>query len=107
MDVAVKRQRGMLNRPILIAIPIIIGLIVSKSPVFMMANAPTADKPWADQPVALVTTPQFETKKVSSVCWRDNVQQRMTGLTETSLDRYLHDRRDAHGTAAQLDSTWI
>ncbi|KAI1490285.1 hypothetical protein F5X96DRAFT_669834 [Biscogniauxia mediterranea] len=56
-------QRRMLDRPILIAIPIIIGLFVSQSPFFMSAVAPTEGKPWADAPLKLITTPQYETKK--------------------------------------------
>ncbi|OTB02221.1 hypothetical protein M426DRAFT_322799 [Hypoxylon sp. CI-4A] len=60
-------RRSILDRPILIAIPILIGLFLTRSPFFM--SAPTLDlaaadvTPWADAPIKLVTTPQYETKK--------------------------------------------
>ncbi|KAI0156697.1 hypothetical protein GGR52DRAFT_196953 [Hypoxylon sp. FL1284] len=58
-------RRTILDRPILIAIPILIGLFITRSPFFM--SAPTVDvaggQPWADSPIQLVTTPQYETKK--------------------------------------------
>ncbi|KAI1393172.1 uncharacterized protein F4822DRAFT_423634 [Hypoxylon trugodes] len=63
----IQPRRSILDRPILIAIPILIGLFLTRSPFFM--SAPTVDlaaadgKPWADAPIKLVTTPQFETKK--------------------------------------------
>ncbi|KAI1326590.1 hypothetical protein F5Y16DRAFT_374707 [Xylariaceae sp. FL0255] len=56
-------RRRLLDRPILLAIPILIGLFFTRSPFFMSIVAPTASKPWADTPVKLVTTPQYETKK--------------------------------------------
>ena len=31
----------------------------------MTSEAPAAGKPWADKPIALITTPQYETKKVN------------------------------------------
>ncbi|KAI0378699.1 hypothetical protein F5Y04DRAFT_261403 [Hypomontagnella monticulosa] len=66
MDPSSKFQRrSILDRPILIAIPIIIGLFLTRSPFFM--TAPTLDSTapvvWADAPIKLVTTPQFATKK--------------------------------------------
>ncbi|KAI2470518.1 hypothetical protein F4781DRAFT_175463 [Annulohypoxylon bovei var. microspora] len=69
MEPAVKYQprRSILDRPILIAIPILIGLFITRSPFFMSAPAldPAAahSKPWADTPIKLVATPQYETKK--------------------------------------------
>ncbi|KAI2609179.1 hypothetical protein GGR54DRAFT_618745 [Hypoxylon sp. NC1633] len=60
-------RRSILDRPILIAIPILIGLFLTRSPFFM--SAPTLDpaavdgQPWADAPISLVTTPQYATKK--------------------------------------------
>ncbi|KAH9992022.1 hypothetical protein F4779DRAFT_609443 [Xylariaceae sp. FL0662B] len=56
-------RRSVLSKPILIAIPIIIGLFFTRSPFFMSAKAPSDSKPWADAPVKLVTTPQYETNK--------------------------------------------
>ncbi|KAI1206596.1 uncharacterized protein F4807DRAFT_463542 [Annulohypoxylon truncatum] len=60
-------RRSILDRPILIAIPILIGLFITRSPFFMAAPAldtAAADgKPWADTPIKLVATPQYETKK--------------------------------------------
>jgi hypothetical protein len=50
----------------LLAIPtIFIGLFLTRSPFMMASNAPT-DKPWANGPIKLITTPQYETKKVST-----------------------------------------
>ncbi|KAL7625968.1 hypothetical protein AAE478_002737 [Parahypoxylon ruwenzoriense] len=59
-------RRSILDRPILIAIPILIGLFVTRSPFFMTATTldPAAGgEVWADQPVELIVTPQFETGK--------------------------------------------
>lgn len=54
---------------LLLAIPfMIIGFILSGAPALMSTYAPT--KAWADGPMKLVTTPQFETKKVRR-CRRD------------------------------------
>ncbi|KAI1373022.1 hypothetical protein F4677DRAFT_430766 [Hypoxylon crocopeplum] len=69
MEPTVKLQprRSILDRPILIAIPILIGLFITRSPFFM--SAPTLDpvasdgQLWANTPIKLVTTPQYETKK--------------------------------------------
>lgn len=45
---------------------LLFGVFVSRSP-FMMTTAPASgSKPWADQPMKLVATPQYESKKV----WR-------------------------------------
>ncbi|KAI0892819.1 hypothetical protein F4806DRAFT_224281 [Annulohypoxylon nitens] len=68
MEPPVKLQprRSILDRPIFIAIPILIGLFITRSPFFM--SAPALDtagangKPWADTPIKLVATPQYETK---------------------------------------------
>ncbi|KAI1424664.1 hypothetical protein F5Y12DRAFT_435070 [Xylaria sp. FL1777] len=56
-------RRRLLNRPILLAIPILIGLFITRSPLLMTSTAPDPAKPWADAPLKLITTPQFETKK--------------------------------------------
>ncbi|KAI8944479.1 hypothetical protein F4801DRAFT_571567 [Xylaria longipes] len=56
-------RRRLLNRPILLAIPILIGLFITRSPLLMTSTTPTPSKPWADAPLKLITTPQFETKK--------------------------------------------
>ncbi|KAI8626414.1 hypothetical protein F5Y19DRAFT_222730 [Xylariaceae sp. FL1651] len=58
-----QERRRLLDRPILIAIPILIGLFFTRSPFLMSALAPTDGKPWADTPMKLITTPQYETKK--------------------------------------------
>lgn len=43
---------------------LLFGVFVSRSP-FMMTTAPVSgSKPWADQPMKLVATPQYESKKV-------------------------------------------
>lgn len=48
---------------LLISVPILIfGLLLSRAPFMMTSTAPS--KPWADGPMKLITTPQFETKKV-------------------------------------------
>ncbi|KAI0812867.1 hypothetical protein GGR55DRAFT_585567 [Xylaria sp. FL0064] len=56
-------RRRLLNRPILLAIPILIGLFITRSPLLMTSTAPMPNKPWADAPLRLITTPQFETKR--------------------------------------------
>lgn len=44
-------------------ITLLTALLLSRSPYLMTSTAPT--KPWADGPMKLVVTPQFQTKKVS------------------------------------------
>ncbi|KAI1338473.1 hypothetical protein F5Y15DRAFT_129796 [Xylariaceae sp. FL0016] len=56
-------RRRLLDRPIYLAIPILIGLFFTRSPFFMSTLAPTEGKPWADTPMKLITTPQYETKQ--------------------------------------------
>ncbi|KAK6216023.1 hypothetical protein LQW54_003999 [Pestalotiopsis sp. IQ-011] len=56
-------QRGIFGNPLLIAIPILIGLFFTRSPYMMAATAPAENKPWADTPIKLITTPQYETKQ--------------------------------------------
>ncbi|KAI2628171.1 hypothetical protein GGS21DRAFT_528061 [Xylaria nigripes] len=58
-----EERRRLLNRPILLAIPILIGLFLTRSPLFMPSSAPSPGKPWADAPLKLITTPQYTTKK--------------------------------------------
>ncbi|KAI1175611.1 hypothetical protein F4777DRAFT_549255 [Nemania sp. FL0916] len=58
-----QERRRLLNRPILLAIPILIGLFITRSPLLMTSTAPLPTRPWADAPLALITTPQFETKQ--------------------------------------------
>ncbi|KAI1265360.1 hypothetical protein F5Y18DRAFT_386293 [Xylariaceae sp. FL1019] len=58
-----QERRRLLDRPIYIAIPILIGLFFTRSPFFMSAHPPADTKPWADSPISLVTTPQYETKQ--------------------------------------------
>lgn len=49
----------------LLAIPtIIVGLLLTRSPFMMTSTAPSEGKPWADGPMKLIPTPQFQTKKV-------------------------------------------
>jgi hypothetical protein len=46
-----------------LAIPfLVLGYMLSSAPFMMTSVAPT--KPWADGPLKLVATPQFQTKKV-------------------------------------------
>ncbi|KAK2039832.1 hypothetical protein LZ31DRAFT_598546 [Colletotrichum somersetense] len=48
---------------LLLVIPsILMSLLVSRAP-FMMTTIPQTTKPWADGPMKLITTPQYETKK--------------------------------------------
>ncbi|KAI0126850.1 hypothetical protein BJ170DRAFT_630248 [Xylariales sp. AK1849] len=54
---------GLLRNRLLLAIPILIGLFFSRSPYTMMATSPTEGKPWADTPIKLLTTPQYQTKE--------------------------------------------
>ncbi|GAP88250.1 putative hemerythrin hhe cation binding domain-containing protein [Rosellinia necatrix] len=58
-----QERRRLLNRPILLAIPILIGLFITRSPLFMASTTPAPSKPWADAPLKLIITPQYETKK--------------------------------------------
>ncbi|KAK8031602.1 hypothetical protein PG990_001336 [Apiospora arundinis] len=56
-------NQGLLSRPLLVLIPILVGLFLTRSPYMMTTTAPSASKPWADSPIKLVATPQYETKK--------------------------------------------
>ena len=50
----------------ILAIPfMVLGFILSGAPTLMSTYAPT--KAWADGPMKLITTPQFETKKVRRI----------------------------------------
>lgn len=42
---------------------LLVGLLLTRAPLMMTAEAPRA--PWADGPMKLITTPQYETKRVS------------------------------------------
>lgn len=42
---------------------LLVGLLLTRAPLMMTAEAPRA--PWADGPMRLITTPQYETKRVS------------------------------------------
>ncbi|KAK7750959.1 hypothetical protein SLS62_007092 [Diatrype stigma] len=54
---------GSIIRSLLIVIPVFIGLFIIRSPFFMASESPAEGKPWADSPIKLLTTPQYETKK--------------------------------------------
>ncbi|KAH6657007.1 hypothetical protein BKA67DRAFT_177335 [Truncatella angustata] len=56
-------QRGLFSRPLVLAIPILIAGFFLRSPYMMAATAPAENTPWADAPIKLITTPQFETKQ--------------------------------------------
>ncbi len=47
-----------------IAIPALIATAISRGPFLYTMTEPSGTKPWADSPMKLVSTPQFETKKV-------------------------------------------
>lgn len=66
MDPPVKYKppQGILSRPLVLAIPILIALFFAYSPFNMTTEPPSGTKPWADGPISLVNTPQYETKKV-------------------------------------------
>ncbi len=49
---------------LLLAVPILVGLFVTRSPFMMASTAPSESKPWADGPMKLIPTPQYATKKV-------------------------------------------
>ncbi len=56
---------GFNNFGILLAVVSLLGtFFLNNSPYKMTSTAPT--KVWADQPMRLITTPQFETKKVNA-----------------------------------------
>lgn len=59
-------RRGLLSNPLLFAIPILLALFFTRSPYMMATTAPSQGKPWADAPIKLATTPQYETKEVRS-----------------------------------------
>lgn len=42
-----------------------LALFLANSPYLNMSFSPNASQPWADGPMKLVATPQYETKKVS------------------------------------------
>ncbi|ORY57758.1 uncharacterized protein BCR38DRAFT_461052 [Pseudomassariella vexata] len=65
MDPPVRYQPrgGILSKPLYLAIPILIALFFTRSPYFMATTAPSEGKPWADTPIRLITTPQYETKR--------------------------------------------
>lgn len=44
-----------------------LALFLANSPFLNMSVSPTASQPWADGPMKLVATPQYETKKVSQL----------------------------------------
>ncbi len=47
------------------AIPtILLSLLLARSPFMMATTEPSGVTPWADGPLALVPTPQYEMKKV-------------------------------------------
>jgi hypothetical protein len=43
------------------------ALFLANSPFLNMSVSPTGSQPWADGPMKLVSTPQYETKKVSQL----------------------------------------
>jgi hypothetical protein len=43
------------------------AILLANSPYRNMSVSPTGSQPWADGPMKLVTTPQYETKKVSQL----------------------------------------
>ncbi|KXJ93012.1 hypothetical protein Micbo1qcDRAFT_160909, partial [Microdochium bolleyi] len=55
------QQRGLLGRILFLGLPLILTIFTRQSPYFTHTMAPT--QVWADQPIALVATPQFETRK--------------------------------------------
>jgi hypothetical protein len=58
-----KAEMDSLRTRFILSIPfMIIGFMLTRAP-FMMTSI-TPSKPWADGPLKLVATPQFETKKV-------------------------------------------
>lgn len=46
---------------------VLYGVFVTRSPWFMDTQLPTSV--WADEPMELITTPQFETRKVCGFPW--------------------------------------
>lgn len=92
---------------------LLFGVFVTRSP-FMMTTAPVSgSKPWADQPMKLVATPQYETKKVSmppslsslfsSTCPPEATATRLLTPPATRIaDRPLQYWRNAYGAVAQF-----
>lgn len=52
-----------LLRRLLLAVPLLLALFFARSPHMMAPPAPSAAQPWADTPIALLTTPQYATKQ--------------------------------------------
>lgn len=53
-----------INFTIFIVFQTIVALVLfNKSPLTMDVQPPSSKSPWADQPMRLITTPQFETQK--------------------------------------------
>lgn len=47
-----------------LAIPtILVSLLLTRSPFLMSTSPTTGTKPWADGPMKLITTPQYETNQ--------------------------------------------
>ncbi|KAH8682286.1 hypothetical protein BX600DRAFT_39442 [Xylariales sp. PMI_506] len=66
MDPSVKSkpsQRGTLPSILFLVIPLLVGVFLTRSPYMMAATAPSTHKPWADTPIELITTPQYQTKE--------------------------------------------
>lgn len=42
---------------------LVFSLWINRSPLMMTTTPPSSSRPWADGPMGLITTPQFETKK--------------------------------------------
>lgn len=57
------KKGGILGNLLFLAIPILVALFLTRSPYMMTTVAPSPARPWADAPIKLVTTPQYETKK--------------------------------------------
>lgn len=53
------------TRLIITTLVTLFGFILTRAPFLMTSVAPS--KPWADGPLRLITTPQFQTKKVPAL----------------------------------------
>jgi len=63
-------QRGLISRFFFLGLPLILTILTKRSPLFTHTMAPT--QVWADHPIDLVATPQFQSRKVFQT-WNSQV----------------------------------
>jgi hypothetical protein len=74
---------------------ILAAVFLLRAPFMMSASPARPNKPWADQPCPLITTPLVATQKVSYIL---AMQCKMFMPTGDAADRHFYHRRDPYGT---------